>query len=202
MTRLTLAAILGLTLVMSAPALAQEPVPPADNPRMSQIFHNDQAIRQGISAGQRPDRAFVERMNAEDAARRVEARTLLDQGALQTGEDFRKAAFVFQHGSQPEDYLLAHSLAVVAASRGADGAAWIAAASLDRYLQKKGEPQIYGTQTLARSGEAPTADPYNRDLVPDSLRTAMGVPSLAEQQAKLDAVRAAVEASRASQQGH
>ncbi|NBW11669.1 MAG: hypothetical protein EBR82_26920 [Caulobacteraceae bacterium] len=199
MTRLPLAAILVFAAALSTSAVAQEAVALSDNPRMAQIFQEDQAIREGISAARRPDRAFVERMHAEDAARRAEVRTLLDQGELRSAEDFRKAAFVFQHGVQPDDYLLAHSLAVVAASLGADGAAWIAAASLDRYLQMKGEPQIYGTQTIARSGEAPIADPYNRDLVPDSLRTAMGVPTLAEQQAKLDAVRAAVEAARTSQ---
>lgn len=198
MTRLPLAALLSFTLALSAPALAQEP-PAVDNPRMAQIYQDDQTIRAGVSAARRPDRAFVERMQAEDAARRAEVRALLDQGAIRSAEDFRRAAYVFQHGSQPDDYLLAHSLAVVAASMGADGAPWIAAASLDRYLQMKGEPQIYGTQTIARPGAAPTADPFNRDLVPDALRTALGVPTLVEQEAKLDAVRAAIEAARVPQ---
>jgi len=198
MPRLPLAAIFFLSLMSIAPAWGETAEPGRDNPRMTQIFADDQAIRAGVSAGQRPDRALVERMHAEDSARRAEVRTLLDEGALQTAEDFRKAAFVFQHGAQPNDYLLAHSLAVVSASKGSSEAAWIAAASLDRYLQMKGESQIYGTQTVARQGEAPTADPFNRELIPDSLRKAMGVPTLAEQQVKLDAVRAAVEAARAA----
>ncbi|QTC92786.1 hypothetical protein [Brevundimonas goettingensis] len=196
--RLPLAAIFGLAVLWSAPAWAQSSGAAVDNARMAQIFADDQAIREGVSAGRRPDRAFVERMHAEDAARRVEVRTLLEAGALASAEDFRKAAFVFQHGTQPDDYLLAHSLAVAAAAKGSEGAAWIAAASLDRYLQMKGEPQIYGTQTTVRQGEAPTDDPYNRGLVPDSLRTAMGVPTLAEQAAKLEAVNAALAAAKAA----
>jgi len=196
MTRLLLASVLCLTFASTTPVLARDEAPAADNATMTQIFDADQAVRKGISLGQKPDRAYVERMIADDTARRVQTRALLESGALKTGEDFRKAAFVFQHGLRPDDFLLAHSLAVAAAARGSKEATWIAAASLDRYLQMTGGAQIYGTQTIARQGEAPTLDPYNRDLVPDALRAALGVPTLAEQQAKLEAVQKAVKAAQ------
>ena len=73
---------------------------------------------------------------------------LLAAGALHTADDYRKAAFVFQHGDRSDDYLLAHTLALVAVAKGDQGAAWIAAATLDRYLQSVRQPQIYGTQYL------------------------------------------------------
>lgn len=196
MIRLLPASVLCLALASTTPALARDDAPPADNATMVEIFNADQAVRKGISLGQKPDRALVERMIADDAARRVQTRALVESGALQTGEDFRKAAFVFQHGLRPEDFLLAHSLAVAAAARGSAEATWIAAASLDRYLQMTGAAQIYGTQTIARQGQAPTLDPYNRDLVPDALRAALGVPTLAEQQSKLEAVQKAVKAAQ------
>jgi len=47
---------------------------------------------------------------------------------------------------------------LVAAAKGDQGAAWIAAATLDRYLQSVRQPQIYGTQFLGAgaAGDAET----------------------------------------------
>ena len=85
-------------------------------------------------------------MGAQDEQRRGAVAELLKQGKLHTGEDFEHAAFIFQHGGTPDDYLLAHTLAMVAVARGRSTAIWIAAATLDRYLQNIKQPQIYGTQ--------------------------------------------------------
>ncbi len=176
-------------------ALAQEASVPTDNAEMAAIFVADQAVRQNIDPARFRDRAFVEQMNADDAARRERTRALLDAGALQTGEDFRAAAFVFQHGSTPEDYLLAHSLAVTGVAKGSKQAAWIAAASLDRFLQSVDRKQIYGTQTRMMNGGEPTLEPYDRDLLPAAVRAAAGVPSLAEQEARLEQFRVARQAA-------
>jgi hypothetical protein len=176
-------------------ALAQEASVPTDNAEMAAIFVADQAVRQNIDPARFRDRAFVEQMNADDAARRERIRALLDAGALQTGEDFRAAAFVFQHGSTPEDYLLAHSLAVTGVAKGSKQAAWIAAASLDRFLQSVDRKQIYGTQTRMMNGGEPTLEPYDRDLLPAAVRAAAGVPNLAEQDARLEQFRVARQAA-------
>ncbi len=98
---------------------------------------------------------------------------------------FYHAAFVFQRGDLAEDCLKAHALAVVAAARGKPEAAWIAAATLDRYLQRIGQPQIYCTQYLHLDGNAWTQEPYRRDLLSDALRDATGVPSIAKQAERL-----------------
>lgn len=176
-------------------ALAQEASVPTDNAEMAAIFVADQAVRQNIDPARFRDRVFVEQMNADDAARRERTRALLDAGALQTGEDFRAAAFVFQHGSTPEDYLLAHSLAVTGVAKGSKQAAWIAAASLDRFLQSVDRKQIYGTQTRMMNGGEPTLEPYDRDLLPAAVRAAAGVPNLAEQDARLEQFRIARQAA-------
>jgi hypothetical protein len=120
-----------------------------------------------------------------DAERRAQTRKLLNDGALHTGEDFWRAAFVFQHGSTPDDYLLAHTLAIVALKKGDQDGAWIAAATLDRYLSSIKQPQIYGTQFHWPKGEATTQDPYNRTLISDPLRQQLGVPGLENQQSQL-----------------
>jgi hypothetical protein len=147
------------------------------NPEMQQIFQADQKDRQpGIG---KIDWAVVTK---SDAARRTATARLLAEGKLHTGEDFERAAFVFQHGDSPDDYLLAHTLAILAVARGQATAMWIAAATLDRYLQSINKPQIYGTQFLTKPKQATTQEPYNRGLVSDAVRGYLGVPSQAEQE--------------------
>lgn len=160
-----------------------------DNAEMSRMFAADQEIRREVSAimeTRKPDQELLLRMWNEDNARRTRTGELLSTGMLTTANDFYHAAFIYQHGSTAEDYLLAHTLAVAAAARGHDKAPWIAAATLDRYLQEIGQPQIYGTQTSIPEGQKPSMEPYNRDLIPDSLRTVLGVPVLASQEARLE----------------
>lgn len=176
-------------LLLSGPGLAQD-LRRANNPEMAEMLAADQAVRHSVTAERLRDRAFLQTMITEDAERRQRTRALLEAGSLQTAEDYRAAAFIFQHGSTPEDYLLAHSLAVAALAKGDSESTWIAAATLDRYLQMTGKAQIYGTQTRKAPDGPATLDPYDRDLVPDTLRTALAVPAQADQDARLAALNA------------
>ena len=146
------------------------------NPEMAALFAADQAARKDAAA---IDWAVVGR---EDEQRRRRTRALLEAGALKTGTDFHNAAFVFQHGGEADDYLLAHALAMAAVARQRPDANWIAAATLDRYLQAIGRKQIFGTQYRSVPGEPTTQEPYERSLVPEALRQALGVPLQAEQE--------------------
>jgi hypothetical protein len=147
------------------------------NPEMRAIFDADQKDRQGDLS--KVDWSVVAKA---DADRREATRKLLADGKLHTGGDFERAAFVFQHGDKPDDYLLAHTLAVVAVSHGESSAVWIAAATLDRYLNSIHQPQIYGTQFFPKENGPTTQEPYNRELISDALRRQLGVPSLAAQE--------------------
>lgn len=149
------------------------------NPDMKRIVDEDQRVRQ---PGVKTDWAEAAHT---DAQRRDETRKLLSDGALHTGQDFWEAALVFQHGSTPEDYLLAHTLAIVALKKGDQDGAWLAAATLDRYLHSMNQPQIYGTQFRWPKDEPTTQDPYNRTLISDPLRQQLGVPGLDNQQSQL-----------------
>ena len=180
MKRILLAAL----CFTSVPAHSQQGID--GNPEMAAIFAADQAVRSG-------DSIDPQKMMTEDAERRRRTRELLDQGALTTGPDFYAAAFVFQHGSVPEDYLLAHVLAVRALGLGMKEAEWIAAATLDRYLHNTGKSQIYGTQyTMAFDSGKATMEPYDRQLLTDALRIAAGTRSLAEQEARLPEMEASM----------
>jgi hypothetical protein len=143
---------------------------------MQKIFDEDQKPRQN-PAELTPDRWAV--INREDTERRTQTAKLLADGKLHSAEDFSRAAFIFQHGSTPDDYLLAHTLAMIAAAKGDEGSLWIGTATLDRYLQSVGKPQIYGTQF--KGTKDATQEPFNRNLISDSLRRELGVPSLAAQ---------------------
>ena len=108
----------------------------------------------------------------------------MEAGGLGTGKDFEHASFILQHGREPNDQLLAHVLAVTAVSYGDKGAVWIAAASLDRYLQRIGQKQVFGTQYITPNTEPriTTQEPYDRSLVSDAVRRANLVEPLAEQE--------------------
>jgi len=161
---------------------------------MTAIFEADQADRSaGVSAA--IDWSLV---TPRDEARRARTRALLEAGALASGDDFYHAAFVFQHGSEPGDYLLAHSFAMIAAARGRPDATWIGAATLDRYLQNIGQRQIYGTQYSTPRGQPATQEPYDRNLVSDALRAALGVPDQAAQERRRAEFEARARAAEAA----
>ncbi len=147
------------------------------NAEMQRVFEDDQKVRQP-----RTDKMDWTPVEKTDAERREVTRKLLAEGKLHTGEDFERAAFVFQHGSSPDDYLLAHTLAMVAVAHGRSGAIWISAATLDRYLNSIHQAQIFGTQFYTPEGKPATQEPYNRELISDALRRQLGVPSQAAQE--------------------
>lgn len=151
-------------------------LPRPTNARMTAIFDADQDAR-------KPDHIDWKVVAPADTERRRETQALLDAGGLQSGDDFFHAAFVFQHGDKPDDFLKAHLLTMVATARGRSDAVWIASATLDRYLQNIKQPQVLGTQFAIRDGKA-DQEPFNRDLISDALRRALKVPTLADQVAQ------------------
>jgi hypothetical protein len=148
-----------------------------------------------------PERPLGVSINARDTERRNKVRELLAHGQVVTAQDFHDAAFIFQHGDSPDDYLLAHILAMEAVVKGNSASKWIAAATLDRYLQMIGQKQVFGTQFLderyryflqhrndsdfaEKMKGVPagiTQQPYDDRLMPDSLRADFCVPDLKQQ---------------------
>lgn len=140
------------------------------NARMQALYDEDQADRKASPID-------WSKVSVADKQRRVETRGLLDAGELHTGQDFREAAFIFQHGDSSSDYLLAHVLAMTAMSKGDAESSWIAAATLDRYLQSQRRSQIFGTQrSYEKNGamSATPAQPYDSKLIPAALANQFG----------------------------
>ncbi len=171
--------------VTSAVAQTSPPTKPAnaDNPELKTLFLDDQHDR-GVEPfttldehGKRvgPKKPWpvqpMETMEKRDRERRNRVHQLLDAGSVKTDQDYWFAALIFQHGEKPEDYLLAHVLALTAAYKGNRNGRWLAAASLDRYLLSISQKQVYGTQFTGKAGDTVQAD-YGADLLDDTLRAA------------------------------
>lgn len=163
------------------------------NPEMAAIFKADQDDRKG-----NPSKIDWSVVGPADVKRRKRTQDLLDAGQLQSAQDYFGAAFVFQHGAQPDDFLKAHLLAMVAVARGRPDALWIASASLDRYLQNIGKPQVLGTQFTMPADAPVNQEPYNRALMSDAMRGALKVPTLAEQEKQRQQYQALSDAAKAA----
>lgn len=178
-----------LVAVLSLGSIAQSPQKVS---RVHQLEMEDQSENPGnISAAE---------YYRHGDARRAEVRQLLQEGKITSGEDFSDAALIFQHGQTPDDFLFAHVLAVEGLIHGGSADKWIAAATLDRYLQSMNRPQIFGTQypgdKSAENTPKPQVDsrvlniqrtqrPYDPKLLPDLVRQDFCVPDVSQQEKNL-----------------
>ncbi|MFC4293265.1 hypothetical protein ACFOWX_12645 [Sphingorhabdus arenilitoris] len=156
----------------------------SSNQETARIFEEDQAIRNELSTRIEDkiasDEEFFKRWESGDAERLARTKQLLENGELKAGVDYYRAAFIFQHGNTPEDYLRAHHLAVIAVSLGYKQALWISAATLDRYLLNIGKKQIYGTQYRSVNDVNEQIE-FDQAVVSDAERKMLSVPVLDDQ---------------------
>lgn len=156
------------------------------------IKSGDSEIHRLRVADQDDRRGFMSKPKAEwdqlawrDAIRMKRAKEIYQSGGLVTAGDYFDAALILQHGSTPDDYLLAHVLCTVAVVKGDNDAPWLSAATLDRYLQSIQRKQIFGTQYDGDEKMGYTYEPYDDSLLTDSVRKAVQVPTREEQQKDL-----------------
>lgn len=146
-----------------------------DNEELARLYREDQADR--TSKDGKP--IDWNSIDARDKAREKRVKELYANNQLVTGGDYYHIAMVLQHADQPEDYLLAHELCVVAISKGDGRAKWLAAASEDRFLMEIGRPQRFATQ-FSSIGNSPMRLYQTDQGVTDELRRALNVPTLAQ----------------------
>jgi hypothetical protein len=127
---------------------------------------------------------------AGDVRRRAEVRRLIRAGKAESGADYYYAAFIFQHGQKPRDYLFAHILAVTAVSKGFQGARWLSAATLDRYLHSIRQPQVFGTQFGSLYDSTDDQGSYDKAMLSDAQRRDWCVASVSTQMKILSNVKA------------
>ena len=112
---------------------------------------------------------------------------MIDAGQVLCPVDLFQAALIYQHGHAPSYYLLAHILVVAAAFQGHDAAVKLSASTMDRYLRRVGQPQVFGTQlrTIPRDPDF-SPEPFDRKLLPDFVRTLYNVLNLADLEVPLE----------------
>ena len=132
------------------------------NEELKSLFDEDQADRKN-NPNPTPDK--LKEITSRDFRRRQQTKKLIDEGLLKVPLDYYHAAYIFQHGQTAHDYLKAHEFAKIALDLGYDGAKYIFAATLDRYLINTGKPQKYGTQYIPQNGKTILApiDPSTTD---------------------------------------
>jgi len=145
---------------------------------MRKIYEEDQENRNDVTG---------------DAKRREQVRQLISERKVQSAEDYYYAAFIFQHGQKPSDYLYAHVLAVTAVDKGLHNAMWLSAATLDRYLHSIQQPQVFGTQFGSLYDSRDDQEPYDRKILSDELREQWCVVSESTQAQILSDMRAGKE---------
>ncbi len=160
-----------------ASTISQKPtsVVQKDNEELTRLFTQDQSDRRPPD-GKTIDWKIV---TPRDRYRIERVKELYQADSLHTGKDYFHAAMILQHASTPDDYLLAHELAVVAISLREEGAKWLAAATEDRFLMNIGRPQRFGTQYIANNNQ-PLHLYQVSPGVTDGLRRALNVTSLAQ----------------------
>lgn len=165
--------VLGLATIVGFQTAPTRVLP--DNPELTEMYKLDQSEREGANV----DWTALYR---HDIERRTHLKRLLEGGKIQSATDYFHAAMIYQHGQTPDDYLVAHLLAVTAISKGSKDARWLSAATMDRYLRSIWQPQVYGTQYSRSSDKEPWShETMNEKLVSDSMRAAVCVVSLSRQ---------------------
>ncbi len=161
----------------------------AASAELKAMYEADQSDRVGPTSLW-DDKSKWPELKKRDDARCARLQELLKEGKVLSGDDCYYSAMLMQHGTTTDDYLLAHILACAAAQRGNTQAQWLSAASLDRYLQKVGQPQVFGTQYFTNyDAKGWTQEPFKTDLIGDSIRKLYNAPDLAQCRERLKDMR-------------
>jgi hypothetical protein len=195
MMQLRLIGSLTSLTLCGAARVAQTIAPGAQKPSgmpksAHQIFVEDQDDLRGPDGKPR----FTEDEYHQRVKARSNSSSHVGGGRNQDGRRFQGCRVHLPTRGCRRGFLFAHILAMEAMVRGTAEAKWIAAATLDRYLQFTKQPQVFGTQYITdRSVPLPappngsplpfgrTLEPYNEIFLSDSVRTDFCVPILSQQ---------------------
>lgn len=164
-------------------AAASDPI--QNNPRLVELFQQDQGDRKGYPNTALPHKQIA----ARDEERREEVLALLSKAEVRTAQDYFYSALIFHHGQTNDHYRLATSLAWMAATLEPTNKdyLWLTASSWDRMMLKRGKPQWYGAQERRNEqGQQQGFEPIDETAVSDEERARFQVKSLAQHREQPD----------------
>lgn len=150
----------------------------ADNIELQEMYKADQSARM---AGKIDWKV----LKLQDSLRRERVYELINEGKLQTGNDYYHSAMIFQHGNDTIASAMAVQQMRKALALDSTLNKWLLAAAIDRDLMRRNEPQIYGTQ-FVKIGKDAKWERYKIDStkVTDQERRYYRVETLFEQRQK------------------
>lgn len=142
---------------------------------LARLVSADQADRTFAST---PTKNQLQRMTVGDRRRRKRVREILREADHFSADDFDNAALIFQHGNTPQDFELAHELAICAAGLGKIES--LPCLTEDRFLESVHWKQRFGTQFsgFGNSTVLKPVDEQEPTAVTDELRLDLLVPPL------------------------
>lgn len=172
-------------MALSAFLPLQAPAKNHHSAELKRIYDQDQTDRMALDGTNDAEQWIKIRANDKTHYQRI--LELLKQDQLRTGKDYYYAAMIMQHGHSAEDYMLAHILAMAAAQKGVKDARWLSAASFDRLMISANLPQVFATQYYSQNqGPYSVQQPLKAALIPDSMRKTFNVPTLKENEKRLE----------------
>ena len=148
----------------------EQPAPPFSSKAQTAIGSELAEMHRADQEDRSTGRVTGGKLAERDRQRRIRTMEILRQGALATAEDYYHAAVIFQHSNPaaedytPQQYLLAHALAMLAGFKGHEQAKWLSAAALDRYLTFTKQEQFFGTQYVRDNNNLWRPGDYSRML--------------------------------------
>ena len=179
---------LGWLLIGACTVVPAAPFVVVSNEGLSRAEAADQADRRPG-----PNGIDWSRITPRDQGRRRAVMQWLARGEIRTGQDYFNAAVIMQHGDSVKDARMALAFATLAAQLDPARveARQMTAMSWDRLLEDQGQPQWYGTQFVrSASSGAWQLYPVQPGAISEQQRTALALPSLAEDRAHLEAINA------------
>lgn len=148
---------------------------------LKKLFQEDQNDRIkvfGKNGTKNPSQKILQRLKRQDKTRIKIVHDLLNKKLIKSKFDLYYAAMILQHSTKSLDYRIANQLSEKSLKLGYKKAAWLYAATLDRFLMSQGKKQRFGTQYyLPKNKEKWKAYPIDPKTT-DNMRKKYGVPTL------------------------
>lgn len=123
------------------------------NVKLVLLFEKIQKIRFDSSDNDWQDKEFIKKLMSLEKEAKEEVVKMLSDKKLKTSDDFYRASFIFHHGSNFRDYIIAVTLASISHHLGEPWAKNFYAVALDRLLLNIGHPQHFGSQFTKKTGK-------------------------------------------------
>jgi hypothetical protein len=189
MKKILFATLIGLIAVSCNPTEKTSEDQPSEEEKAVEIIeHNPelQTMHDEDQADRRPESGEIDWdvVLVRDSIRLSKAYEIVESNKISTSVDYYNLAIIFQHGYDTVASGMAVQMMEKAIELDSTINKWLLAAAIDRDLQRRGKPQIFGIQFS--KNENGTWELYEIDTtkVSDAKRKEYGVASLAELKAE------------------